>query len=132
MALGRLRAPAAAGVLCVIALAPLPFAVVPAFDLARDLAQDARLTADIAPAVDAAGGPSRLAACGNLAAGRYRFPRLAWRLDVPISAISLEPRPSGVVLRSRHRPGEPQEPAVPPGYRTLAVNGRWEVLSTCA
>ena len=59
------------------------------------------------------------------------LPRLAWRLGVPISALSLEPRPPGVVLRSRHRPGEPPEPAVPAGYRTVAVNGRWEVLSTC-
>lgn len=132
MALAQVRAPVATTALCVIALAPLPFAIAPASDLARDLAQDARLTGDIAPALDAAGGPSRVVACGNLAAGRYRFPRLAWRLGVPISAISLDPQPSGVVLRSRHRPDEPLEPAVPGGYRSVAISGRWEVLTTCA
>lgn len=130
--LAPLRPAAAATALCVVALLPLPFAIDPAADLGRDLAQDAELTADIRPAVAAAGGVSQVLACGNLAAGRYRFPRLAWMLGVPISAISLEPRPGGVVLRSRHRPHERAEPDAPQGYRTLGSSGRWEVLSTCA
>jgi hypothetical protein len=130
--LARLRPSLAPAALCAIALLPLPFAIGPAADLGRDLAQDAELTADIRPAVSSAGGASQLLACGHLAAGRYRFPRLAWALGVPISALSLDPRPAGVVLRSRHRPDEPPEPDVPPGYRSLGASGRWEVLSSCA
>jgi hypothetical protein len=113
-----------------LALAPLPLVAAEAADLRRDLADDAALRAGLEDAIADAGGAERLR-CGALAAGRYRFPLVAWHLDRPISAVgfTLGGR-DGTVLRSRLRRGDP---LVPPAEGELAGRGgSWEIWSTCA
>jgi hypothetical protein len=114
-----------------IALIAVPFAASGAPRLARDLSDDARLRAGLAKALaerDAVG----LGRCGAVAAGRYRFPLVAWHLDVPISRISLVPGERGVVLRSRLRRGDPLEPLRPgQDYRRTSATGGWEIWTSC-
>jgi len=118
-------------VFAVLALAALPLVAREAAELRRDLVDDAALRADLETAIAAAGGPDRLR-CGAVAAGRYRFPLVAWQLDVPISAVgfSLDGR-DGTVLRSRLRRGEPAAPGRPATARLAASAGSWELWSTC-
>jgi hypothetical protein len=115
----------------VLALAPLPWVAVAAADLRRDLADDAALRAGIEAAVADAGGAGEVR-CGAFATGRYRFPLVAWHLDVPISAVGFAlGGERGVVLRSRLRRGEPLVPAAPAGGRFVGRGGSWELWSTC-
>ena len=116
--------------LAALALAPLPLVAAEAADLRRDLADDAALRSGLEAAIADAGGAERLR-CGALAAGRYRFPLVAWHLDVPISAVgfTLGGR-EGTVLRSRLRRGEPLVPA--PHGELAGRGGPWEIRSTCA
>ncbi len=112
------------------ALAPLPLVAAEAADLRRDLADDAALRSGLEAAIADAGGAERLR-CGALAAGRYRFPLVAWHLDVPISAVGFtRGGRDGTVLRSRLRRGEPLVPA--PQGRLAGRGGPWEIWSTCA
>jgi hypothetical protein len=130
-ALGE-RAPrlVTAGAVAALALS-LAFAAPAARTLGDDLAYAADLRADLATAVERAGGTSRLRECGPLYAGRARFPLVAWHVDVHISELSLTPRAPGVVLTSRLTPEEPRAPARPSGFRELARAGTWEVLAAC-
>jgi hypothetical protein len=121
---------AAALALVAIALLPLPFVVSEAVDLRRDLADDAALAEGLRDAIAAAGGAEALR-CGDLAAGRYRFPLVAWHLDVPISAVGFTLDRPGVVLASELRRGEPRAPMRPAGGRLLAAGGTWRIWSTC-
>ncbi len=126
---GRAPVAAAAGALgaaALVLIAPAGRA------LAGDLAYDARLHGDLARAVAAAGGGERVRACGPLAAGRARFPVLAWHVGAPISAVSLVPRPGGVVFRSRLRAALDPAPVVRPGTPLVARAGTWEVYAACA
>lgn len=118
-------------VFAILALAPLLLAAAAAADLRRDLADDAALRTGLETAIADAGGADRLH-CGAVAAGRYRFPLIAWHLDVPISAVGfgLDGR-RGVVLRSRLRRGDPLVPAAPRGGRLVGRGGTWELWSTC-
>ena len=127
---GRLRALWLV-VFAVLALAPLPFVAREAAELRRDLADDAALRTDLETAIAAAGGAERLR-CGAVAAGRYRFPLVAWHLDVPISAVgfSLDGR-DGTLLRSRLRRGEQIAPDRPTEGLVAARAGSWELWSTC-
>ena len=122
---------AAAWVFAALALAPAPLVAAQAGDLRRDLADDAVLRSELQAAVAAAGGADAVS-CGPLAAGRYRFPLVAWHLHVPISTVdfSLRGRP-GTVLRSRLRRGDPPAPSRPAHARLLGRAGSWELWSTC-
>lgn len=127
------RAPQAAAVGGVAAVVCAALLAVPAArTLSDELAYAAELRTDLAAAVDEAGGMERLRACGPLYAGRARFPLIAWHVDAHISDLSLEPRPPGVVLRSRLTPEEPAEPDAPAGFELVARSGAWEVLTSCA
>lgn len=131
LALARRPWPAALAVLA-LAAATLPVAASEASRLARDLADDARLRAGLVEAVDEAGA-AELSRCGPVAAGRYRFPLVAWHLEVPISRLSLTPDERGVVLRSRLRRGHPLEPTPPRGgYGRAVTAGGWEIWTHCA
>jgi hypothetical protein len=124
----RIAAPAGAAALALALVASLPAAR----RLGNELAYAADLRADLAVAVDRAGGPERLQACGPLYAGRSRFPLVAWHLGSPISAFELAPSTAGVVFRSKLRPDEPTSPSVPAGYELAARAGAWEVHTACA
>lgn len=124
----RIASLAAAAGLAAIALTALPAA---AADLGLRVAHDAALRRDLRAAVLRAGGPARLRRCGPAFAGRYRFPLVAWRLRVPISALSLVPRRRGVLLRSRLTPRARPEPQVPSGWRRDGAAGTWEVWTAC-
>jgi hypothetical protein len=127
------RAPraATAGAAAAVACATV-LAVPAARDFGDELAYAADLRADLASAVDEAGGMQSLRECGPLYAGRARFPLIAWHMDAHISDLSLEPRAPGVVLRSRLTPEEPAEPAAPAQFTLVARAGTWEVLTSCA
>ena len=127
------RAPrlAAAGGVAAVASAVL-FAVPAARELGDELAYAADLRADLATAVEEAGGMQSLRDCGPLYAGRARFPLIAWHVDAHISDLSLRPRAPGVVLRSRLTSDGPAEPAAPEGFALVARAGTWEVLISCA
>jgi len=127
------RAPrlAAAGGAAAVTCAAL-LAVPAVRELGDELAYAADLRADLATAVEEAGGMQRLRACGPLYAGRARFPLIAWHADAHISDLSLHPRTPGVVLRSRLTPDEPAEPPAPRGFALAAQAGTWEVLTSCA
>ncbi len=122
---------AAAWVFAALALAPAPLVAAQAADLRRDLADDAALRSELQAAVVAAGGADAVS-CGPLAAGRYRFPLVAWHLHVPISAVDLDlgGRP-GTVLRSRLRREDVPAPSRPAQGRLLGRAGSWELWSTC-
>ncbi len=126
-----LRRRAAAVALAALALAPLPFVVLAAADLRRDLADDAALRHDLHAAILAAGGAEHLR-CGTVAAGRYRFPLVAWHLDVPISAVGFSlGADDGTVLRSRLRRDAPAAPSRRADARLLGAAGSWEIWSGC-
>jgi hypothetical protein len=123
----RVVAPAGALALA----AGLAMSVPAAGRLGNELAYAAELRADLATAVDRAGGPDRLRSCGPLYAGRYRFPLVAWHLRAHISDLSLTPSAPGVVFRSKLTPTEPESPALPAGFELLAEEGTWEVHAAC-
>lgn len=127
---GRAPRLATAGAIATLAVS-IAFAVPAARNLGDDLAYAAELRADLATAVERAGGTESLRDCGPLYAGRARFPLVAWHVDAHISDLSLAPRPPGVVLRSRLTPQEPVAPGAPAGFRLVARAGTWEVLATC-
>ncbi len=103
---------------------------------ARRTADAARYAAglhrDLEAAVDAAGGAERIQACGPHAAGRYRFPAVAWRTGLHISDLELVPQGEGIVFRSRLTRGSTREPEVPAGYERVAAAGQWEIYAACA
>jgi hypothetical protein len=124
----RLVAPAGALLLALAVAVSAPAAR----RLGDDLAYAAELRSDLAVAVERAGGPERLRACGPLYAGRSRFPLVAWHVGSHISDLALEPRTPGVVLRSRLTADAPTTPALPAGFHLLARAGAWEVHAACA
>jgi hypothetical protein len=110
--------------------AALAVGVPRAAELGRALEWDARLARDLGAAVERAGGAERLRRCGAPVAGRYRFPLVAWRIEVPIAALTLDPARAGVVYRSRLTRGAPAEPDARSLPR-LGAAGAWDVLGTC-
>jgi hypothetical protein len=100
-------------------------------DAAADLRHAARLHHDLRAAVAAAGGADRLVACGAPYTGRYRFPAVAWRLRVPISALSLDPQSDGVVFRSPLTRRSEPAPLLPRGLERVAARGLWSIHARC-
>jgi hypothetical protein len=131
-ALGRRHRGAAA---LAVAAALAPFALARAGDVALELrrsADAARLAGDLEAAVAAAGGRSRVLACGRPYVGPYRGSLLAWQLDVAKRQVRFAPRPPAVVFRSRLVAGAAITPRLPPGgYEPLARTERWEVVAAC-
>jgi hypothetical protein len=126
------RAPRAVAPAGALLLALAVAATVPAARrLGAELAYAAALRADLATAVERAGGPKRLRSCGPLYAGRYRFPLVAWHVRAHISDLSLNPSAPGVVFRSKLTPTGPASPPLPAGFELLADEGAWEVYAAC-
>ena len=99
--------------------------------LRRDQAYQRALDTDLRRVIDAAGGRTALLACGRPYVGHLRGPLLAYRLEVEKRRVGFDPRPPGVVFRSRLRVDTPLEPAAT-GFRRRARTGHWEVAVRCA
>jgi hypothetical protein len=99
-------------------------------DLRRDQAWAAGLARDLDSAIVAAGGREAVLACGRPYVGDLRGPLLAYHLDVEKRRVAFEPRPPGVVFRSRLGAGDPVEPPSP-GFVPRARAGMWEVATAC-
>ena len=92
-----------------------------------------QLQADLARAVEAAGGRPAVTGCGRPYVGPRRGPLAAYRLGVAKRVVEPDdpPQAPGVVFRSALGPGDPPAPAVPPGFRPVARTGLWEVYASC-
>lgn len=95
------------------------------------LAHRARLSVDLAAAVEAVGGADAVLRCGRPYVGRFRGPLLAWHLDAAKHRVGFDPRAPGVVFRSRLEPGEPLTPARQVGFSDITGVGAWEVSVAC-
>lgn len=100
-------------------------------DLRRAQAYQWDLAADLTDAVRAAGGRSTVLACGRPYVGHLRGPLMAYRLGVEKRVVQFEPRPPGVVFRSRLNARAAPAPAVPPAFAEVSRAGRWQVLHAC-
>jgi hypothetical protein len=102
-------------------------------DLRSAQAYQRDLDADLAQAIDAAGGRAAILRCGRPYVGRLRGPLLAYRLDVEKRTIEPDPPPRqpGVAFRSRLATNAPITPAAPPTFRELARTDRWQLLAAC-
>ncbi|HEV2071944.1 MAG TPA: hypothetical protein VGR26_19345 [Acidimicrobiales bacterium] len=102
-------------------------------DLRRAQAHQWALQADLARALDEAGGAAPVLGCGVAYVGPLRGPLAAYRLGVPKHVVEPDrlPRAPGVVLRSRLTPEDRPAPAVPAGFRQVAHAGAWQVFTSC-
>jgi hypothetical protein len=128
---GRARAGIAAAIVLLLAAAAgqsLPGLV----DDATSLRHEATLYGAVDDAVAAAGGREAVLRCKPVHTAPYSRPAMAWRLDVPISALSTETAPRGTALRARPRRGAARGPALAGGgWRLLGRAGEWEVTARC-
>jgi hypothetical protein len=135
LALAAVRAPspqlALAGASTVVLLT-LALALPSARGDVRGVRYAAQLHRDLGAAVEQAGGARALRLCGAPAAGRYRFPSVAWRLGVHIADVRLEPSAPGVVFRSRLTRGSAVQPAAAAGFVPVVRAGTWEIRAACA
>lgn len=128
------RLPLAAAIVLAVVAAVTP--AIPKFDDEWRLNRDQAQLLDALPAtVAAAGGAAPIAACGGVTTGPYQVPALAWHLGIHTSEVTLRPRPTGTIFRARNFPDRPVTPSLR-GFeggelRTLAVQPRWRVLTTC-
>jgi hypothetical protein len=127
------RAPVPASVAVLAALATVP-AADELLRLPAAQGHQWRLQAELAGAIDAAGGREAVLRCGQPYVGPLRGPLMAYRLQVAKRRVEPDdpPRAPGVVFRSARRAGGPATPAAPAGFHRVARAGPWEVLSTCA
>jgi hypothetical protein len=100
-------------------------------DLRADQAYQRELAADLKRVVVAAGGRDALLACGRPYTGELRGPLTAYHLDVEKRRVQFDPRPPGVVFRSRLAPDAPVEPVVGSTFTRRAQTGTWTVLTAC-
>lgn len=136
---GEGRSPRLAGlaVLAVGALSVAPFAPRLAEAAPRELAKlgyEAELYDSLEVAVERAGGPAGVLACGRPVAGPYQVPGLAWRLRAHGIVVGLDAREAGTVFRAPPVRGARREPTLPSGssrLRTVARAGPWEVHAAC-
>lgn len=95
----------------------------------------ARMTEQLGPLVDRAGGPARLLGCGPVATGAYLVPAVAWELGVHMSDVRLVAERPGTVLRVHTTQGTAAAPTLTPlagaPLRTLGVSADWRILQTC-
>jgi hypothetical protein len=89
----RLPAPAVAVAVVAVAIAAVPRADDLA-ELPGRLDHQRMLATDVEHAVDRAGGPEAILACGRPAVGRYRGTLLAWHLDVPKRTVRADGGPA--------------------------------------
>jgi hypothetical protein len=80
-------------------------------------------------AIDAAGGPRRLLACGDPAVPLFTGPMIAWDLGVPPARLDRPSANATVIFQER---GRPHAPFAPPGSRArrvAAANAHWRILT---
>jgi len=95
---------------------------------------EARATAedDLAAAIDLAGGAARLRACGPITIDSADVPRpaLAWRVDVPLSAVGRSTRiPTGVVVVRTGGKADVRLTAAGPTTVALARGRGWVIYA---
>jgi hypothetical protein len=80
-------------------------------------------------AIDAAGGPRRLLACGHPAVPLFTGPMIAWDLGVPPARLDPRSAHATVVFQERGRPRSPFAPAGSRARRVAAANAHWRILT---
>jgi hypothetical protein len=103
-------------------------------DFATPLRDEAALHRDLALAVERAGGPDRVLACGRPATAPLQVPALAWLLRVPIATVSTDPQPPGVVFVAPHATSPRPLPELSDddtAYHPVATAGSVRVSATC-
>ena len=95
-----------------------------------DVGYQGRLDRDLARAVRAAGGPTRLLACGPVQTNASEVPLVAWVLGTQMR--SAESESGAVVIQAPNGPQGAVLPSVRAGrYRTVARSGAVTILSRC-
>ena len=91
------------------------------------------LAADLAGAVEAAGGRDGVLACGTPYVGPLRGPLMAYRLGVTKRTVEPDapPHPPGVVFRAPRTRQSPPQPQAGPPFRTTARVGTWQIMAAC-
>jgi hypothetical protein len=134
---GRAATSRPARLLAALACALVAVAALPRFDDLVEIrsaqAYQWQLAGDLADAIDAVGGRSAVAGCGQAFVGPLRGPILAYALGVARDAVEpdLAPAGSGTVFRSRRTASAPIEPAASGSFATVATTERWEILQAC-
>ena len=98
----------------------------------RGIAYQADLYHQLGDVVDEAGGPERLKACGHAYTGAFLVPQVAWRLDLPIEEVDLEPESPAVIFHVRTV--ERSWPVPPLSKRRpveQARNDKWLLSADC-
>ena len=133
---GRVRrVPAALTAVAALALAVV--VVAPDADLLepniRGIGYQAELYDDLGTVIADAGGAERLKRCGHAFTGAFLVPQVAWRLDLPIREVDLEPEPPAVIFHVRTV--EIARPVPPLSERRpveQARNDKWLLTADCA
>jgi hypothetical protein len=99
-------------------------------------AYQARLTGELDTVIARAGGAEAVLACGDLYAGPFQVPAIAWELGVHLDRLHLEPAAPATMFRARNRRHEPPAPPLDrlggeDGVRTLGATTLWRVVRTC-
>jgi hypothetical protein len=128
--LGRVETTFVALALVVIAAAPR---LAELGDVRAEQAYQWRLAGDLADAVEIAGGPEAVLACGRPYVGWLRGPLMAYRIGVAKHLVEPDepPRPPGMVFRSSLHPAARAAPDAPPQFAEVARAGTWQVLAAC-
>jgi hypothetical protein len=113
------------------------FAIPPSHRLGavlRSTSFQARLSDQLGPLVDRAGGAARLRACGTPYTGAYLVPAVAWQLHLHTSQVELAPVTAPAVV-FRVRTTAASRPVPPLGAaasgRTVAVAPSWRIVEAC-
>lgn len=129
------RAPGiVAGLVIAAVLLIAPAKLLP--DNYRALRNEAQLNDALSGAVKAAGGATKVRACGGSTTGPFQVTPLAWRLDVHAEDVQLVPLIPGSVFRAgpepRSIPGAPDVAVGDARWKQAASYGPWQVLQACS
>jgi hypothetical protein len=128
---GRRRAGLVAAALLLLAAA-VAQSLPRLLDDARSLGYEAALYGRLDDAVAAAGGREAVNRCGPVHTAPYSRPAMAWRLRVPIGALSTETARGGIAFRARPHRGAARGPALAGGgWRPIGGAGEWTVMTRC-
>ena len=113
----------------VIAVVSIPFVVAVARDLEQDavmIRSEADFYQDAELAIERAGGPSVVNACGAVFTGRFEVPVLAWALHRHVGEVRIHSYPPGHVFGGRHT-----ALASDPRFEPVAETTKWVVRRRC-
>jgi hypothetical protein len=99
-------------------------------------AYQARLAGELDAVIARSGGADAVLACGELYAGPFQVPVIAWELGVHLDRLHLEPAAPATAFRARNRRHEPPTPPLDrlggeDGVRTLGATTLWRIVRTC-